>query len=150
MDVDVAAVIGAVTREVGTREHAGRPARVVVASRSYPASIGEVWDALTDRDRISRWFVPVSGDLRLGRRYQLEGNAGGQIVECEPPHHLGVTWEYGGDVSWVEVGLTEDPSGGTRLRLEHVAHVDEGRWEEFGPGPVGVGWDSPSWASRST
>jgi hypothetical protein len=26
--------------------------------------------------------------------------------------------------------------------LEHIAHVDDARWAEFGPGAVGVGWDS--------
>ena len=28
-----------------------------------------------------------------------------------------------------------------RLQLEHIAHVDDERWAEFGPGAVGVGWD---------
>ena len=31
---------------------------------------------------------PISGDLRLGGRYQLQGNAGGEILVCEPPQHL--------------------------------------------------------------
>ena len=44
-----------------------------------------MWDACTDPERIGRWFLPVSGDLRLGGRYQLEGNAGGEILRCEPP-----------------------------------------------------------------
>ena len=26
--------------------------------------------------------------------------------------------------------------------MEHIAHVDDARWVEFGPGAVGVGWDS--------
>jgi hypothetical protein len=25
--------------------------------------------------------------------------------------------------------------------LEHIAHVDDERWAQFGPGAVGVGWD---------
>ncbi|HKQ42111.1 MAG TPA: polyketide cyclase, partial [Pseudonocardia sp.] len=29
-----------------------------------------------------------------------------------------------------------------RFTLEHIAHVDDARWTEFGPGAVGVGWDS--------
>jgi hypothetical protein len=35
----------------------------------------------------------------------------------------------------------EDPKGATRLELEHVAHVSDELWEQFGPGAVGVGWD---------
>jgi hypothetical protein len=34
---------------------------------------------------LRRRFPPVSGDLRLGGKYQLGGNAGGEILACEPP-----------------------------------------------------------------
>jgi uncharacterized protein YndB with AHSA1/START domain len=141
MKIDIGRVIGAVTREVAYRDHEGRPAHVVIASRTYDAAAEDVWDALTNKERIPRWFLPISGDLRLDGRYQLEGNAGGQITRCEPPRHLAVTWEYAGDVGWVTVVLSEDGKGGTRLELEHVAHVPEERWNQFGPGAVGVGWD---------
>ena len=52
--------------------------------------------------------MPVSGDLRLGGRFQLQGNAGGGITRCAPPRHLAVTWEFGGQVSWVDVRLFEE------------------------------------------
>jgi len=138
---DVGTIIGAVTRAVTGREHNGRPARVVVASRDYETTIEDVWDAITSAERIPRWFLPITGDLRLGGRYQLKGNAGGEITRCEPPRHLAVTWECGGDVSWVKVDLSDNEKGGTHLELEHVAHVDDARWAQFGPGAVGVGWD---------
>ena len=141
MKIDIAAAIGAVTREVTSREREGRTARVVVATRTYDTTIDDLWDALTNAERIPRWFLPVSGDLRLGGRYQLQGNAGGEITRCEPPRHLALTWGMGGDVSWVTVTLAEDPKDGTRLELEHVAHVSDERWDQFGPGAVGVGWD---------
>ena len=137
--IDVGRAIGAVTREVGSREVDGRPARVIVATRAYAATIDDVWDALTNRERIPRWFLPVSGELRLGGRYQLEGNAGGTVTSCDPPRAFAVTWEYGGQVSWVTVRLTER-DGSTQLALEHVAH-DDASWEQFGPGAGGVGWD---------
>lgn len=140
MKVDIAAQIGAVAREVRTLDRDGRTARVVVASRTYAADVDDVWDAITSPERIPRWFLPVSGDLRLGGRYQLEGNASGEITRCEPPRHLALTWEFGGEVSWVEVRLEESARGETRLELRHVAYEDE-HWEKFGPGAVGVGWD---------
>jgi uncharacterized protein YndB with AHSA1/START domain len=141
MKLDIAATLGAVTREIGTREHEGRTARVLVASRTYDTTIDDLWDALTNAERIPRWFMPISGDLSVGGRYQFEGNAGGEVRACEPPRHLAVTWEYGTEVSWVTVRLAKDAKGGTRLELEHMAHVDDKRWDEFGPGAVGVGWD---------
>jgi uncharacterized protein YndB with AHSA1/START domain len=139
MKIDIARHIGAVTREVQAREHEGRPARVVLATRIYDSPVDDVWDAVTNPERIPRWFLPVSGDLRPGGRFQLQGNAGGEITLCEPPRNLGVTWEFGGGVSWVNVRLAEEGHS-TRLELEHIAHDDE-FWEQFGPGATGVGWD---------
>lgn len=141
MKVDPSAYLGAVVREVASRDHGGRPARVVIATRSYDTTIADLWDALTSAERIPRWFLPVSGDLRLGGRYQLAGNAGGEITRCEPPRLLAVTWEYGGGVSWLTVTLQPDAAGGTQLELEHIAHVEDELWDRFGPGAVGVGWD---------
>src|SRR5262245_31239129 len=140
MKIDIAQHIGAITRDVSSRDHEGRPARVVVATRTYDTTMDDVWDAITNAERIPRWFLPISGDLRLGGRYQLQGNAGGEITQCEPPRQLAVTWEFGGNVSWLTVRLAEDPAG-TRLELEHVAHVPDEMWNQFGPGAVGVGWD---------
>src|SRR5215467_4161756 len=134
MKIDVAQVIGAVTRTIEQRDHNGRPARVVIATRTYDAGAAEVWDAMTSPERIPRWFLPISGDLRLGGRYQLKGNAGGEILGCEPPRLLSVTWEFGGEVSWLNVRLTESSDGGTRLRLEHIAHVPGELWNQYGPG----------------
>ncbi|MFI7401145.1 hypothetical protein ACIBW9_11750 [Streptomyces sp. NPDC049541] len=62
------------------------------------------------------------------------------IERCDPPKSFSATWEYGGEVSWIELHLTSE-EGGTRFQLEHIAHVDDTKWAEFGPGAVGVGWD---------
>src|SRR5690349_8035252 len=139
--IDVIGQISDVERQVGTRTLPAGQARVMVISQTYEAPVADVWDACTNAERIPRWFLPVSGDLTLGGRYQLQGNAGGTVESCEPPHRFGVTWENGDDVSWVEVRLTELDPGRTRFELQHVAHVDDQRWTEYGPGAVGVGWD---------
>jgi len=142
MMIDVGRVIGATTRELTTREYNGRPARVLVATRTYDTTQHDLWDALTNPERIPRWFLPVEGDLRVGGRYQLKGNAGGEIVACDSPRHLSITWEMQGQVSWVNVDLSALQPAGTQLRLEHIAHVPDDLWDQFGPGAVGVGWDS--------
>ena len=142
MEFDIPRQIGAVTRKLETRLHEGRPAWVVVATRTYDTTVEDLWDAVTTKERIPRWFLPITGDLRLGGRYQLQGNAGGTITRCEPPSAVGMTWEFGGEVSWVEVTLEPTADGRAHLHLEHVAHVSDERWDEFGPGAVGVGWDS--------
>ncbi len=139
--IDVTQQINAVRRKVGTRVLEAGEARTVTISRTYGAAIEDVWDACTNAERIPRWFLPVSGDLRPGGHYQLEGNAGGTIERCDPPKSFFATWEYGGEVSWIEVRLTAEAAGGTRMEIEHIAHVDDERWAEFGPGAVGIGWD---------
>ena len=82
-DIDLSRHLGMVDREVGLREHLGRPARVVTAHRTYDTTIDDLWDALTNAERIPRWFLPITGELRLGGHYQLEGNAGGEITRCD-------------------------------------------------------------------
>jgi uncharacterized protein YndB with AHSA1/START domain len=139
--IDVAQQISAVGRQVGGRALEAGEARVVTVSQTYDASLDDVWDACTNAERIPRWFLPISGDLWVGGRYQLEGNAGGTVERCDPPNSFAATWEYGGDVSWIELRLSAEPDGRTRFELDHIAHVDDERWAEFGPGAVGVGWD---------
>lgn len=139
MSIDVPGLIGAVTREVRDVEREGRTARVVVASRRYDTSVEDLWDAITNAERIPRWFLPIEGELRLGGRYQFKGNAGGTITRCEPPHELAATWEFGGGVSWVEVSLRADGDGAT-LELRHTAYP-EAHWDQFGAGAVGIGWE---------
>ena len=140
MDLNVEEHLSAVTRTVTYTERDGRPASVVALSRSYLTSVEDLWNAGTSAERIPRWFMPVSGDLRLGGRYQLEGNAGGTIVTCEPPSLVAVTWEFAGDVSWVEVSIAEEGAGRARLTLSHTALLSP-HWDEFGSGAVGVGWE---------
>ena len=137
-----ASILGAQFRQFENRDHEGKPARVVVAVRTYDTGREDLWDALTNAARIPRWFLPVEGDLRLGGRYQLKGNAGGSITRCDPPSAFDITWEFGGRMSWVRVRLDSEDMR-TRLTLEHIvltSDADE-HWARFGPGAVGIGWD---------
>ena len=139
--IDVTEQINDVRRTVGTRVLGAGAAHTVTISRAYRAAHEDVWDACTSAERIPRWFLPVSGDLRPGGHYQLEGNAGGTIERCDPPNGFSASWEFGGEVSWIEVRFTAEAGGGTRLEIEHIARAGDGRWAEFGPGAVGIGWE---------
>ncbi len=136
-------MFGADFRRVENREYLGKPALVVVATRSYPTTVEDLWEAVTTPERLARWFTPVEGDLKLGGRYQLKGNAGGSITRCDRPEALELTWEFGGGMSWVNLRLTPDGKK-ARLTLEHIAHRDgigEEHLKKYGPGAVGIGWD---------
>ena len=71
--MDVGHEINSVERTVGARKLAAGTARTVTLTRVFDSPIAETWAACTERERIQRWFVPVSGDLRVGGRFQVEG-----------------------------------------------------------------------------
>ncbi|MFI2363861.1 SRPBCC domain-containing protein [Promicromonospora sp. NPDC019610] len=138
--IDPVATAGLTTREVRDGSRDGTPTKIAVARRTYDADRDDLWNALTSAERLPRWFLPVSGELSVGGRYQFEGQAGGLVERCDAPESFDITWEFGGQVSWVTVSL-RPADGGTTLELVHEAVVDPDFWTQYGPGAVGVGWD---------
>lgn len=65
---------------------------VVRIEDHYYADIDDLWSALTDPDRVARWFGQVDGDLRLGGTFRLDlgpdGDRDGRIEACERPDRL--------------------------------------------------------------
>ncbi len=140
MTFDLETHLGAVKRSVSVSKRDGEPVRTVTLTRTYDTPIEDLWDATTNSKRLPRWFAPVSGDLKPGGRFQIKGNAEGRIERCDPPSRLVLTWEYGGEVSWLEVHLEEESGARSRLTLTHIVPVDD-HWRKYGPGATGVGWD---------
>jgi uncharacterized protein YndB with AHSA1/START domain len=137
MIIDIAKQIGAISRGVA-QQHTERGETVAVTlERRYAAEQADVWQAITDPDRVRRWFLPLTGELREGGNFQLEGNAAGDIMTCEPPRRLIVT--FGGESSIVDVLLSSDGQQ-TLLKLTHSVPL-----ELAGSGAgalyVGPGWD---------
>jgi uncharacterized protein YndB with AHSA1/START domain len=137
--IDIANQLNAIHRQVERQPAAdGAGERVsVLLRRSYDTAAQDVWDAVTDPDRIKRWLMPISGDLRIGGSFQLEGNAGGEILTCEPPRLLRVT--FGDPNSVVELRLTAQGDGATVLELEHTVPI------EIAQSGAGAMWVGPGW-----
>ncbi|MEM6454752.1 MAG: SRPBCC family protein [Acidobacteriota bacterium] len=134
---------GSTHQRVFDVDHDGQPARAVECARTFQADAATLWAALTDREQLPRWFLPIDGELRVDGRYQLEGNAGGTIQRCDAPSALDVKWEFGGGTGWVQLRLAPDADG-TRLTLTHISPRDEAsdkHWATYGPAATGVGWD---------
>ncbi|PJI90928.1 SRPBCC domain-containing protein [Luteimicrobium subarcticum] len=154
---DLTAQIGSVARTVDVRTVDGALQDEVVLAQSFAADLDTVWQAVSRTDRITQWFLPVTGELVDGGRYAVEGNASGTVLDCRAPHRFEVTWEFAGEVTWVtvelaregedgplEVGPADPPvvgDAGTRLTLVHRLPRAP-QWESFGPAAVGIGWDS--------
>lgn len=144
---DVLDELAAVHRVMGKGSVPAGEAYTVELRRRYDAEIGDVWDAITSPERLRRWLKPVTGDLRLGGNFDLEGMGHGEILECEPPRLLKVSWLFGPDAdAWVgtsevEVRLAPGPTGDTEFELIHASVVDPHYFPTYGPGAGGVGWD---------
>jgi uncharacterized protein YndB with AHSA1/START domain len=137
-------------RSIGRRPIAAGSARTALLRRDYDAPIDDVWDACTDRERLSRWFLPISGDLRLGGNFSLEGNASGEVLRCERPRLLLVTWKYADHpIDELELRLFPSADGGTTVEIEHATVSDRTEWEGrsydsiFG---VATGWEPAMYA----
>src|SRR5262249_3015298 len=131
--IDILEHINAVQREVS---RTGETVTVRMR-RTYRAGPEELWDALTDPERMRRWFCPVTGDFKVGGTFQLEHNAGGEILECEPPKRFKVT--FGGPTSLLELRLVAGAGASTELELEHSMS------EPPAPGGSGALWVGPGW-----
>lgn len=141
--MDFEEATGAIVREVGSGNRNGSPTHIVSAARSYQTTIEDLWDALTNPERVHRWFAEVSGDFEQGGRYSISGNASGKILSCRPPRDLALTWEFSGSLSWVTVTINATDEG-AYLMLEHEHPTDEksqAHWDQYGPGATGVGWE---------
>lgn len=131
---------GVVFRSVQALEREEKSVRSVNLERSYETTLDGLWQAITNKERLSRWFLPVSGELSLGGRYTIDGNAAGTIIGCVPLSFVSVTWEIGEGVNWVELRMQQLGEKETLLTLSHITIVDD-HWRKYGPGAVGIGWD---------
>lgn len=122
-----------------TRENADGDEMVrVTMRRRYSTDAADLWSALTEPDRIARWFMPVSGDLCEGGSFQLEGNASGDILTCQAPSLLRTT--FGGAESILTLTITPEGDAETELQLEHTVPLSMAQ-NVAGALFVGPGWD---------
>jgi uncharacterized protein YndB with AHSA1/START domain len=71
-------------------------AGVVRIEDRYDTDINDLWSAVTEPDRLARWYGKVDGDLRLGGAFTLYVEAAdlhstGRVDVCEPPRNVRVT-----------------------------------------------------------
>ncbi len=84
----------------------------------FPASPAEVWEALTEPERLEEWFAnEVSLDARPGGEGVFRWGDGDErravVRELEPEERLVLDWEDDGQV----VLELEEVDGGTRLHV---------------------------------
>ncbi|WEJ56733.1 SRPBCC domain-containing protein [Devosia sp. FJ2-5-3] len=140
MPFDISAHLSTTQRDVRNVEHHGQSAKDVVAARVYDTNAADLWEAVTNPVRITRWFAPVTGEFKLGGRFQIEGNASGTVTACEPDRSYAATWEFGGYTSWIEVNVSQEGEK-ARVEIHHIAPHPNPHWDQYGAGAGGVGWE---------
>ncbi len=72
---------------------------VVRLKGRYVTNIEDLWSAITEPERLARWFGDVEGDLRVGGEFRATVSRSGwdgrgRVDVCLPPKRLEVTmWE---------------------------------------------------------
>lgn len=112
--------------------------------RTYPTDVADLWSAISDPERIARWFGPVTGRLAVGGAFEVTGQANGTVLACDAPSRLQIS--YGGPESIVTVSLA-DAAAGAELVLEHSVPIETAR-SVAGSLFVGPGWDDALVALR--
>ena len=90
-----------------------------------PAGVDEVWQALTDSERLSRWFSPQARvDARPGGQARFRDGdveAHGTVEEVDPPRRFSFRWDSGAVAEFTLEAVT----GGTRLTLVEWRPYDD-------------------------
>ncbi|GEA88237.1 SRPBCC family protein [Cellulomonas cellasea] len=130
--------------ELGLLTAEGQEAQVRF-ERTLAVPPADLWSALTEPARVERWLGRLSGDLRTGGAYVLdmadEGSADaaadratGEVLACEPPSRLLLSWSFPGEGP-SEVEARVEPRGaGSVLLVEHR------RLTRGGARGYGAGW----------
>jgi uncharacterized protein YndB with AHSA1/START domain len=87
-----------------------------------PAPREEVWEALTDPDRLAEWFAnDVDLDLRPGGGASFRWSNGEErsatVTEIDPERRLAFEWDDEGEVEFT----LDDAGDGTRLTVVETA-----------------------------
>ena len=89
---------------------------------TFPADPEEVWEALTDPERLEEWFAnDVELDAREGGEGVFRWEDGEErratVRELDAPHRIVLDWDDGGEV----VLELEEVEGGTRVHVTETS-----------------------------
>lgn len=111
----------------------------VAFDRIYRTSAADLWAAVTDPERLARWYAPVEGELRVGgtfvQKFDDMDAPVCTIVACEPASSFAFIWPVGGVDTLVTVTVTA-AGDDARLTLVHE------RLTALAAAGYGAGWET--------
>jgi uncharacterized protein YndB with AHSA1/START domain len=116
------------TRVLGSLRAADGAGVVRIEDR-YDTDIDDLWSAVTEPERLARWWGRVDGDLRPGGEIRLfVESAGlesvGRVEVCEPPRRVRVTSRES-DESWAGGSPDAPPPFDSVMELTLTSDGDE-------------------------
>ncbi|WP_109832238.1 SRPBCC family protein [Reichenbachiella versicolor] len=95
----------------------------ITLNKKFNHPIEKVWEAISDQEKISEWFLKADFKAEVGYNYTFQDpkcTVTGEVKEVSKPNQLDYTWIVGGtttetSVSWI---LTQDGDT-TVLDLKH-------------------------------
>jgi hypothetical protein len=127
---DISGGTGRVLGTLGTADGEG----VVTMRERFSTDIEDLWDAITDPERLARWLGTFTGELKLGATSKAVYFASGwegeiTVVECEPPKYLKYTDHDGGIT---EVWLSTDGDAALLIAEQRGMPIEHLKY--YGPG----------------
>lgn len=99
---------------------------VIKKQKQYSQSINDVWSAITEQEKISKWFIKCNFKAEVGYKYSLLSESdnceqvSGTILKVNPVHELVYSWVVVGmDTETTVTWTLEEKDGGTLLTLVH-------------------------------
>ena len=110
--------------------------------RRYDYPIDDVWEAITDTERLGRWMFPMTFERHAGGTLSVDlgelGTVVGRVLVWDEPHHLEYEWQEPAgvgetpDATW-HIRFSLRPDGdATILVFEHL--LPDARRPEFAAG----------------
>jgi uncharacterized protein YndB with AHSA1/START domain len=131
-DVDTTHIIGNL-RRLDDKRGAVRMETV------YDTDIGDLWSAVTEPDRLTRWIATIDGEARVGATVQTQFTSSWagpvRIDVCTAPRHLVVTLDPDSDDEAVVEAFLTAEGDRTRLVVEDrglpldVLHLHGAGWQ---------------------
>ena len=122
---------------LGTITRTGDDAEVVF-DRVYDTDAADLWETLTDPERLALWFARVDGDLREGGRFTIHFDDDDvpecRITSCDAPRAYRWEWSRATHTSLVTVAVEPD---GDSAR-QHLTHT---RLSSSSAAGYAAGWD---------
>ena len=101
----------------------------IVKERLINSQINKVWSALTDTQKIAKWFLPNQFDPKVGGYFKLtheedDGtckSVSGEILEFNEPNRLVYSWDVeGSKVQSKVIWSLIEQGDKTLVRIEHI------------------------------